>query len=612
MRSQILLCFRILFLFLLPTTTIAFSTHPKFRARRKQPCASSQLAVTDKHEIGIGIDLGTTHSAVAYLKDGIPTIIEVPNNGRTMPSVVSYIDAQTVLVGGPAIEQEVDHGAYRNVKRILGTGGKLDVGTKDVVPFLSPCSEGKTFKKSNMNNKLHDATEYPTMLTSSLNPNETLHPEEVSAHILRTLREVAENHTGCVVTRAVLGIPAYFNDAQRDATLKAAELAGIRKTKLLREPEAAALAYAIGKEQVGRGDDDELVLVFDLGGGTFDVSMLVVGGGVTEIISTSGNAQLGGSDFDNRIAQYFLKLLRGHGISTKKWSVTAINAVVRSAEKVRIFLSNNKKATLALPVAEELWIRLSHSSQILHLATTDCAATDAGTSNATHLLCDFTRKEMESLCRDEFQQLIRPVREVAIISGALLPGDASPTLVEAAFELEEELKSPLEFDDFYSEVLEVDNSDLLIEIEALNMKDIKRKQQQGRKRARDVAKQERMYREEKRKVDESNRRSESERMKVRDGISGRPISRVVLVGGATRMPCIGRLLSVLTGIVPQKTVNPDEAVALGCAVHVGVLDGTEGMGTVLNPMQAAILRAVAQQQGMYNDNVFGDDEDDFQ
>ncbi|EEC50883.1 predicted protein, partial [Phaeodactylum tricornutum CCAP 1055/1] len=299
-----------------------------------------------------------------------------------------------------------------------------------------------------MNNKLHDATEYPTMLTSSLNPNETLHPEEVSAHILRTLREVAENHTGCVVTRAVLGIPAYFNDAQRDATLKAAELAGIRKTKLLREPEAAALAYAIGKEQVGRGDDDELVLVFDLGGGTFDVSMLVVGGGVTEIISTSGNAQLGGSDFDNRIAQYFLKLLRGHGISTKKWSVTAINAVVRSAEK------------------------------ILHLATTDCAATDAGTSNATHLLCDFTRKEMESLCRDEFQQLIRPVREVAIIS-------------------------------------------------------------------------------------------------VRDGISGRPISRVVLVGGATRMPCIGRLLSVLTGIVPQKTVNPDEAVALGCAVHVGVLDGTE-------------------------------------
>ena len=244
---------------------------------------------------------------------------------------------------------------------------------------------------------------------------------------------------------------------------------------------------------------------------------------------------------------------------------------------------------------------------------------NAAVSNSTHLLFQLTRKDMERLCKDEFQALLRPLREVAIMSGALLPGDSSPSIVAAALELEQEEQDSRDeshdFDDFYNEhpreTADDVDSDTLLVLREMDMKEAKKAQQGGRKRARDVAKQERKYRQEKRKLDETNnQRPEGRSGKVRDGISGRPISRVVLVGGATRMPGIGRLLAALTGVVPQKTVNPDEAVALGCAVHAGVLDGMEGMGTVLNPMQAAILRAVAMEQGFGDDEDFDDDEFD--
>jgi hypothetical protein len=210
------------------------------------------------------------------------------------------------------------------------------------------------------------------------------------------------------------------------------------------------------------------------------------------------------------------------------------------------------------------------------------------------------------------------------MSGAMLPGDARPSVVEAAFEMEEEMERAmrqaqdesrtLAFEDFYnddtgkelaatatisspSDVADVD-PDMLLQLQELDMKERKRAQQKGRKKARNVAKQERKFRQEKRKVDASVDN------KVLDGISGRPISQVVLVGGATRMPAIGRLLAALTGVVPQKTVNPDEAVATGCAVQVGVLDGSEELGglTVLTPMQAAIMRAVAKKEGLLDDD----------
>jgi molecular chaperone DnaK (HSP70) len=566
--------------------------------------------------IGVGIDLGTTNSAIAYLKDGaIPTIVSIPNNGRTMPSVVTFLGDQ-VLVGRDAWDHEIQAGgAYRNVKRILGTGGRLSPDVATVVPFVKPSFVGKTYKKDSLLNQIQDGIENPTLLADIRNSSQVIRPEVISCHILQTLKQAAESQLGQKISRAVIGVPAYFHDTQREATRKAAEMAGIQKVKLLREPEAAALAYGVGKDQLGQVESastgDELVLVFDLGGGTFDVSVLMVGGGVTEIISTSGNAQLGGSVFDSRIASYCIKMLEEKsGVSTRSWSRDAKNAIVLAAEAIRMHLSNNRRVNLALPLSEGDWISMSVPSSVIVGPLSDCTAADSN----THLQVQFTRADMERLCKDEFQALLRPIREVAIMSGALLPGDSSPSVVASALELEEEMRddgsNDLEFDDFYrdGDVESVDsNPDTLLAVRTTSMKDAKRSQQGGRKRARNVAKQERKYRQEKKKLGESTVvQSGKKTIKIRDGISGKPISRVVLVGGATRMPGIGRLLAAITGVAPQKTVNPDEAVALGCAVHAGILDGVAGMGTVLNPMQAAILRAMAREQSISEDEEFDD------
>ena len=371
---------------------------------------------------------------------------------------------------------------------------------------------------------------------------------------------------------------------------------------------------------------DELVLVFDLGGGTYDVSMLVVGGGLTEVVCTSGNVRLGGSDFDARIAEHMAKLLIHHGTLFNILSAggEAADAMIRSAEAVRIYLSNNRKVSLALPLDKDAWSSLPHASDIIMNPTSEL--TEEGISNSTHVLCELTRRTMEGLCREELEALLRPLREVAIMAGAMLPGDARPSVVEAALEMEEELQHAMDeapFDDFYNDgegkdlaasatvaaASDLENVDqvLLLQLQEIDMKERKRSQQKGRKKARDVTKRERKFREEKRKVDASVD------VKVRDGISGRPISQVVLVGGATRMPAIGRLLAALTGVVPQRTVNPDEAVACGCAVQVGVLDGSEDLGglTVLTPMQSAIMRAVAEKNGLFDkDDDFDDDDFD--
>ena len=648
----------------------------------------SSSASNDEDEdegIGVGIDLGTTHSAIAFLSPDtrLPTMIAIPENGRTMPSVVTMTSAHDdddkevhVLVGKEAIAKEAEQGSYRNVKRILGRGAKAAQDSLDVVPFLmtggaggdetkrkkgkQKYSKNKGRKQENLSQLIKDAEENPAMLYAvhTVNGHDDLPlsasaipPAEISAHILKKLLETAEEDTGRKVTRVVIGVPAYFHDGQREATIEAANLAGISKVKLLREPEAAALAYGVGKQELLKAAantkpsnenldyDDELVLVFDLGGGTYDVSMLLVGGGLTEIITTSGDSQLGGSDFDAQVAQHLRKVLARHGLNAaKKNEKTAIrqdgddtcsatDTIVRSAEMARIYLSNNKRVKMALPLDENSWSHMPHASDIIlpldyTLEDSDNQLTFEGTTNGTHVLCVLTRRDMEKLCQDEFLSLLRPIREVSIMAGALLPGDTSPTTVEAAMQMEE--YDSLVFDDFYKEESastgenEAVDQDTLLQLqdglEEMSVKERKKAQQRGRKKARDVTKRERKYRAEKRKIAEETPAADTSDIKVRDGISGRPISRVVLVGGATRMPTIGRLLAALTGVVPQKTVNPDEAVALGCAVHVGVLDGQEDFGTVLNPMQAAILRAVAeqqQQQGLLpSDLMEGEDNDD--
>lgn len=543
-------------------------------------CSSSRL-----DSIGVGIDLGTTNSAVAVLVDGIPQMVPV-QNGRTIPSVVAITSDHKVLVGRDALDSDSDSErfVYRHVKRIIGTGGKLPHSILQVVPHIKPNSQGKTYRKDSLANQVSDAAEFPTLLKGNSNTN--ISPELISCYILKTLIEAAEQYTGQAVTRAVIGVPAYFHDAQQEATQRAAEMAGLKMVKLLREPEAAALSYNNHRLS---SQAEELVLVFDLGGGTFDVSMLLVSDGMTEIISTSGNVQLGGANFDLKIAQHWYKRLQSHGVATKEWPETAKDAVLRAAEVVRIYLSNHRVAKIALPLDSERWIAMNDDTSSVLWSDNDQS------SNAT-LVCEFTRKEMEQLCHEEFQALLRPIREVAIMSGALLPGDTSPTLVEAAMEMEGEDRVMLE--EFYDD----GGSEQLQHKEESNVHLAKRLQQKGRKRSRDLAKQERVFRSEKRKI---GRPSLESGTKVMSGITGRPISRVVLVGGATRMPAVGRLIAALTGSVPQKTVNPDEAVALGCAVHVGILDGSVG-NVVLNPMQIAILRAVAEQNG------FASLDDDFQ
>lgn len=252
-------------------------------------------------DIGVGIDLGTTNSAIAYLDGNTPTIIEIPNNGRTMKSVVAYDEQDNPLVGTEALEWEAKTkiSAYRHVKRVIGTGSTfLKKEIIEVVPHLIPTGNfaEKIFKKGkeiSLGKMLQDAEENPTML-KSLRRNsdgkfDKVSPVTVSAAILERLLEVARSHTKKSITRAVIGVPAYFNDAQKNATIQAAEKAGIEKVKLLTEPEAAALAYGLDKGS----KTEELVLVFDLGGGTYDVSILLVSKGFTEIVCTSGNAQLG-------------------------------------------------------------------------------------------------------------------------------------------------------------------------------------------------------------------------------------------------------------------------------------------------------------------------------
>lgn len=220
----------------------AFSTPIE---RLRQP--ASPLYSSTEDEIGVGIDLGTTFSAVAILEGNVPDIISVPNNGRTMPSVVAFDQDGKPLVGREAMDWEESHrtSAYRNIKRIIGIGANhISSETTKVVPHLVPFSRPVTntkFKKKiTLLKQLQDAEENPAMLFSLNNPDRgaTISPVTVSSMILQKLLDTAKSTTQKKITRAVIGVPAYFNDAQREATTKAANLAGISQVKLLREPEA--------------------------------------------------------------------------------------------------------------------------------------------------------------------------------------------------------------------------------------------------------------------------------------------------------------------------------------------------------------------------------------
>ena len=351
----------------------------------------------------IGIDLGTTNSAVAVLEGGEAKIITNPEGNRTTPSVVSFKNGE-IQVGEVAKRQAVTNpNTISSIKRHMGEAGyKVDV-------------EGKQYT-----------------------------PQEISAMILQYIKGFAEDYLGEKVEKAVITVPAYFNDAQRQATKDAGKIAGLEVERIVNEPTAAALAYGLDKT-----DKDEKILVFDLGGGTFDVSILELGDGVFDVLSTAGDNHLGGDDFDNKIIDYLVaefKKENGIDLSTDKM---ALQRLKDAAEKAKKDLSGVTSTQISLP-----FITASQSGPL-------------------HLEMTLTRAKFDELTVDLVERTKIPVRQA---------------LQDA-------------------------------------------------------------------------------------GLSQSEIDEVILVGGSTRIPAVVEAVRKETGKEPNKSVNPDEVVAMGAAIQGGVITG---------------------------------------
>ena len=252
----------------------------------------------------VGIDLGTTNSVVSVLEGGEPTVIPNAEGARTTPSVVAFAKNGEVLVGEVAKRQAVTNvdRTIRSVKRHMGTSWNVDI-------------DGKAYTS-----------------------------QEISARVLQKLKRDAEAYLGDVVTDAVITVPAYFNDAQRQATKEAGEIAGLNVLRIINEPTAAALAYGLDK-----GDEEQTILVFDLGGGTFDVSLLEIGGGIVEVKATSGDNHLGGDDWDERlVAHLATQFKNAHGVDLSKDKM-AMQRLREAAEKAKIELSSSMQTSINLP-----------------------------------------------------------------------------------------------------------------------------------------------------------------------------------------------------------------------------------------------------------------------
>ena len=351
----------------------------------------------------IGIDLGTTNSCVAVLEGGEPKVIANAEGNRTTPSVVAF-KGEEELVGEVAKRQAVTNvkNTISSIKRKMGTSEKVEAGGKKWTP------------------------------------------EEISAKILGKLKKDAESYLGEKVTKAVITVPAYFNDAERQATKNAGKIAGLEVERIINEPTAAALAYGLDKQ-----DKLQTILVYDLGGGTFDVSILELGDGVFEVKATSGNNRLGGDDFDARVTDYLVsEFKKDHGIDLSK-DTMAMQRIKDAAEKAKKDLSSMTTTQISLPFI---------------------AQNDEG---PVHMDMTLTKAKFEDLCRDLFDSTLEPVRKA--------------------------------------------------------LKDA--------------------------------------------NMTAKNIDKVILVGGSSRIPYIQDLVKKELGQEPNKSVNPDEVVAMGAAIQGGVLTG---------------------------------------
>lgn len=310
----------------------------------------------------VGIDLGTTNSCVAVMEGGKPTVIANAEGGRTTPSVVAYAKNGDQLVGQIAKRQAVMNAenTFYSVKRFIGR--RVDEVTHETTEV--------SYKVLKVGNSLK--LDCPAR-------GKQFAPEEISAQVLRKLVEDASKYLGETVTQAVITVPAYFNDSQRQATKDAGKIAGIEVLRIINEPTAAALAYGLDKKS------NETILVFDLGGGTFDVSILEVGDGVFEVLSTSGDTHLGGDDFDKKIVDFIAgDFQRAEGIDLRK-DKQALQRLTEAAEKAKIELSSVTQAEINLPFI---------------------TATQDGPK---HLDTTLTRAKFEELCSDLIDRSRIPV-----------------------------------------------------------------------------------------------------------------------------------------------------------------------------------------------------------
>ena len=373
----------------------------------------------------IGIDLGTTNSCVAVMEAGEPVVIANAEGNRTTPSVVAFTKDGERLVGAVAKRQAVTNpqNTIFSIKRFMGRRHS-EVGEEErLVPY-----------------RVDGAPSGDVLVTAM---GKTYRPPEISAMILQKMKETAESYLGQSITQAVVTVPAYFNDAQRQATKDAGRIAGLEVLRIINEPTAAALAYGLDKKK------DEKVAVYDLGGGTFDISILAIGDDSFEVLSTNGDTHLGGDDFDQRIIDWLAEeFLKEQGIDLRK-DPMALQRLKEGAEKAKCELSTAMTTDVNLPFIT------------------------ADASGPKHLNYTLTRAKLEQLC------------------DTLLQRSKNPCF-----------------------------------------------------RALEDA-----------------------------GLSANQIDEVILVGGMTRMPAVGRIVKDIFGKEPHRGVNPDEVVAIGAAIQAGVLAG---------------------------------------
>ena len=315
----------------------------------------------------IGIDLGTTNSCVAIMDGKNPKVIENSEGARTTPSVVAFTESEK-LIGQSAKRQAVTNpeNTLYAVKRFIGRNFDDETVQRDL--SLSP------FKiiKGNSGDAWVEAQ------------GEKYSPSQISAFILQKMKETAESYTGETITQAVITVPAYFNDAQRQATKDAGKIAGLEVLRIINEPTAASLAYGLDKKQSGT------VVVYDLGGGTFDVSILEVGDGVFEVKSTNGDTHLGGEDFDLRIIDFLAdEFKKEQGIDLKNDKL-ALQRLKEAAEKAKIELSSSTQTDVNLPFIT------------------------ADQSGPKHLNVKLTRAKLEELVDDLYQKLLNHVKKLLV------------------------------------------------------------------------------------------------------------------------------------------------------------------------------------------------------